>query len=314
MKQNLTHVRVLESTGSWYKLLLDDGAVVQARVPGKFRLSGKEETNPIAVGDWVDADAVEDGTFQITHIHERKNAVVRTATHGKKGKHILCANVDFACIVQSVKQPEYRLGLIDRFLAATQVYEEAQPAIIINKMDLASQKDVEIIEIWRTVYEKMDIPVLLLNATSQESIQDLKNFIGQKTVSFTGPSGVGKTTLMNALDDSLEHKTGEISEWSNKGKHTTTFARLVPIASGGFVVDTPGIREFGIAEIEANELDLLFPDFEEAREQCKFYNCSHRHEPGCKVREGIDSGKIAASRYKSYLSMMEELETKKKQY
>jgi ribosome biogenesis GTPase len=312
MAAKVTKVRVLESTGSWYKLLLAQGDIVQARVPGKFRLTGKEETNPIAVGDWVDADAVEDGTFQITYIHERKNAVVRTATHGKKGKHILCSNVDYACIVQSVKQPEYRLGLIDRFLAATLVYEDAKPAIIINKMDLANSIDFETIQIWRQIYEKMDIPVLLLNATSQQSMEVLKKFIENQTVSFTGPSGVGKTTLMNALDDTLAHKTGEISEWSNKGKHTTTFARLVPISSGGFIVDTPGIREFGIAEIEANELDLLFPDFEQARENCKFYNCTHRHEPDCKVRDAVNDGQIAQSRYKSYLSMMEELETKKK--
>ncbi|TNE70847.1 ribosome small subunit-dependent GTPase A [bacterium] len=307
-------VRVLESTGSWYKVLLHDGTVINARIPGKFRLSGKEETNPVAVGDWVDLSPVDDGTYQINTIHNRTNAVVRTATHGKKGKQIICANVDVACIVQSVKKPEYKLGLIDRFLAATYVYEESQPAIIINKADLADENDLELIQEWAPIYENLGIPVLVLSSESEKSINELKKFIGSKTVSFTGPSGVGKTTLMNALDSNLEHKTGEVSDWSNKGKHTTTFARLVPISNGGFIVDTPGIREFGIAEIDANELDLVFPDFNPHRENCKFYNCTHKHEPGCKVRDAVEQGAIYQSRYKSYLSMLNEVEEKEKRY
>jgi len=314
MSSNKTYYRVLESTGSWYKLLMPDTSIVMARVPGKHRLKEKIETNPVSVGDWVTADLVEDGTYIIQETRERTNAVVRTATHGKRGNHIICCNVDVGCIVQSLKDPEFRTGLIDRFMIATALYESSKVCVIINKMDLAVEEDFEELENIKNLYESLQADVLFVSIFEEESMEELRNYIKDKTVSFTGPSGVGKTSLLNALDSSINHKVGEISEWSNKGKHTTTFARLVPVTSGGFIIDTPGIREFGMAEIKLNELDLLFTDFEGFRENCKFYNCTHIHEPGCSVTDAVESGEIAESRYKSYISMFYDIESKKKKY
>ena len=306
--------RVLESTGSWYKLRLPDETIVDARTPGKLRLINKDQTNPVAVGDWVSFEKVEDGTYTILEVQERKNAVVRTATHGKRGKQIICANVDVACVVQSLHNPDYKLGLIDRFIAAVSLYEESKVCVIINKMDLHEPIDNEDLDEAKAIYSKLGIDFLTVSIHDSKSIEMLREYVNNKTISFTGPSGVGKTSLLNALDPNLNHKVGEISSWSNKGKHTTTFARLIPIETGGFIVDTPGIREFGIAEIEANDLDMLFADFEPFRQDCKFYNCTHNDEPNCKVKEAVENDSIHLSRYLSYLSMLDELHLQKKKY
>lgn len=311
---NKEYARVLESTGSWYKLLLPTNEIVDARTVGKLRLIDKKQTNPVAVGDWVRVTPVEDGTYSIVEIKERDNAVVRSATHGKRGKQIICCNVDVACIVQSLHEPEFKLGLIDRFMVATSLYERSKTCIILNKIDLKEDKDEFDLDELKQIYAKLDTDVLFVSINKPETIEVLREYIKGKTVSFTGPSGVGKTSLLNALDPSINHRVGEISHFSNKGKHTTTFARLVPVYSGGFIIDTPGIREFGMAEVQLNELDLLFPDFDEFRSQCKFYNCSHLHEPGCAVLQAVEDERIAFSRYTSYESMFNDIKEQKPIY
>lgn len=314
MKKISQYFRVLESTGSWYKLLHPaTNEIVQARLPGKHRLLNKQETNPVAVGDFVITEPVSDGTYIIQDVKPRTNAVVRSATHGKKGAHVICTNVDVSCIVQSLHEPDYKTGLIDRFMIATSIYEESQVAIIINKLDLAFESDFkELLEL-KELYESLNATVLFTSVKDEELLNETRNFLKGKTVSFTGPSGVGKTSLLNALEPGLNHKVGEISNWSNKGKHTTTFARLIPFSDGEtFIIDTPGIREFGLFEVESQDLDLLFPEMAGPRKNCHFYNCTHEHEPNCRVTEALERGEISESRYKSYLSMLYELQEKEK--
>ena len=298
--------RVVKSTGSWYKVSVD-GEITECRLPGKFRLQKKEVTNPVAVGDFVKFTIGDDGSGMITEIEERRNYLPRQATHGRRGEQILVANVDRAWVVQSVKQPKLNLGFIDRFLVACEAYE-IPAGIIINKKDLANPKAEEFIEDITSLYESLNYKVCLTSIQKKETINELINHLKDNLNVFIGPSGVGKTSILNAIDPKLNLKTGEVSEYSNKGKHTTTFASLVPLEIGGYVTDTPGIREFGIVNIEKPELSLYFPEMAEPRDKCKYYNCTHYHEPDCGVREAFEQGAIDADRYHNYLSILESLE------
>lgn len=298
--------RVIKSTGSWYKVSAD-GQITDCRLPGKFRLQKKEVTNPIAVGDLVSFSIGEDGYGSITEIAERSNVLPRQATHGRRGEQILVANVDRAWVVQSVFQPKLNLGFIDRFLVTCEAYE-IPAGIIINKKDLASEKAITFIRDITSLYESLNYKVCLTSIHDETSIGHLKNLLRDHLNVFVGPSGVGKSSILNAIDPRLNLKTGEISGYSNKGKHTTTFASLIPLESGGFVTDTPGIREFGIVNIEKEELSHYFPEMAEPREQCKYTNCTHTHEPDCGVRVAFEQGFIDADRYHSYLNILESLE------
>ncbi len=297
--------RVIQSTGSWYKVKTQD-SLIESRLPGKFRLDEKKVTNPIAVGDWVDISINEDGTGTIKYIHERSNYITRQATHGRKGEHILVSNIDRAFVVQSVRKPKIKEGFIDRFLVTCEAYEVV-PSIIINKMDLAQKNDGSYTNELKKLYESLGYAVFLTNALDSESLVELKEVIKGNTTSFIGPSGVGKTSLLNAIDPQYFEKVGEISNYSNKGKHTTTFAKLIEIENGGFIVDTPGIREFGLFNIKPWELSLYFPEMLEARTLCKFNNCTHIHEPNCGVIAAFEEGKIDANRYHSYINMLESI-------
>lgn len=297
--------RVIQSTGSWYKV--DTGSkVIQSRLPGRFRLEGKEVTNPIAVGDWVDIELNEDGSGTINEIHERTNYITRQATHGRRGEHILVTNLDLAFVVQSFKQPKLKEGFIDRFLVTCEAYE-VTPGIIINKMDLSNERGAEFIEQLRELYEGLGYLFLTTSIHDERSMEMLKKLLEDKTSVFIGPSGVGKTSLLNTLDPAYSEKVGEISSYSNKGKHTTTFAKLIRLNNGGFLADTPGIREFGLFNIEPWELSLYFPEMLEPRQNCKFNTCTHLHEPGCGVIEAFEHGDIDASRYNSYINILESL-------
>ncbi|MEQ8525386.1 ribosome small subunit-dependent GTPase A [Gracilimonas sp.] len=297
--------RVIQSTGSWYHVDTGD-EIIESRLPGRFRLSEKEVTNPIAVGDWVEFELNDDGTGNIEEIHDRDNYITRQATHGKKGEQILVANLDQACVVQSIKKPKLKEGFIDRFLVTCEAYE-VKPVIILNKIDLAKSGGLEFAEELSDLYTELGYTFLITSIKDESSLQKLKKLLKNKTSAFIGPSGVGKTSLVNAIDPSYDLKVKEISDFSNKGKHTTTFAQLIPLNFGGYIADTPGIREFGLVNIEPWELSLFFPEMLEPRQTCQFSNCTHAHEPKCGVAQAFEEGKIAASRYNSYLNMLESL-------
>ena len=299
--------RVIQSTGKWYKVSSPDGKVIECRLPGKFRLDKKEVTNPVAVGDFVNVEIGSDGTGTITEIHERENYVPRQATHGRRGEQILVANIDKAWVVQSIRQPKLNTGFIDRFLVTCEAYD-VHPGIIINKMDLAKSRDQHLVEHLSELYSEIGYDVVLTSINDEKSIKQLSQKLRDKTSVFIGPSGAGKTSLLNAVDPDLGLRVGEVSSKTQKGKHTTTFARLVPLDHGGFIADTPGIREFGMVNIEKSELSLFFPEMVEPRTNCKFYNCTHYHEPGCGVSEAYEEGKIDAERYNSYLNILESLD------
>ena len=333
--------RIIRSTGSWYRVAVLDSSVRSAasessessdisessessdisessdnpvnpvvldcRLPGKFRLDDKEVTNPIAVGDLVTLRVTGDGSGSIAEIHERRNYIPRKATHGRRGDQILVANVDMAWVVQSVRQPRFREGFIDRFLVMCEAYQ-IPVGILINKTDLAKKNDLRYLEELKELYEGLGYPFLPISAETGEGVERFNRELHGRTSVLIGPSGTGKTSLLNAVQPELELRTGEVSSYSGKGKHTTTFAELLPIFEDSFVVDTPGVREFGLVDIEPYELSLFFPEMREPREHCRFYNCTHIHEPGCGVMEAWESGEIAASRYASYMKMMEEVE------
>jgi len=298
--------RVIQSTGKWYKVSLN-GDVVDCRLPGKFRLEKKEVTNPIAVGDFVLVEIGDDGKGMITKIEERQNYVPRQATHGRLGEQILVANIDIAWVVQSVKQPKLNMGFIDRFLVTCEAYE-VPAGIVINKMDLASDKARNIMDDISELYRGIGYKVVQTSIQDKDSIRNLASELKDKTSVFIGPSGVGKTSILNTIDPDLNLKVGEISSYSGKGKHTTTFAKLVPLKNGGYIVDTPGIREFGTVNITKSELSLYFPEMLEPRQHCKFYNCTHYHEPHCGVVDAYEEGKIDADRYNSYLNILDSLD------
>ncbi len=298
--------RVIESTGSWYKVDIGN-EIINSRLPGKFRLDKKEVTNPITVGDIVDLEVNKDGSGNILKIHDRQNYITRQATHGKRGEHILVSNLDQAFVVQSIRDPKLNEGFINRFLVTCEAYD-VTAGIIINKMDLAKKGDLEFVEDMVDVYSSIGYAVYSCSIDDDNSIEQLKSLFKDKISAFIGPSGVGKTSILNAIDPDYNLKVGEISSSSNKGKHTTTFARLIPLEIGGFVADTPGIREFGLVNIEDWELSLYFPEMLKPRELCKFNTCTHIHEPGCGVIAAFENGEIDPNRYHSYINMLESLE------
>lgn len=297
--------RIIQSTGKWYKIRSGKD-IIEARLRGKFRLDTKEVTNPIAVGDYVEFEIEGDGTGIIKEIKERENYIPREATHGRRGEQILVSNIDRAWVVQSIKQPKLNTGFIDRFLVTCEAYE-LPAGIIINKQDLAGHNDQRLIEGISNLYENLGYKVVVTSIHNNESLQLLSDLLKDQTSVFIGPSGVGKTSLLNAIDPEISLKVNEVSSYSNKGKHTTTYAKLVELTSGGFIVDTPGIREFGIVNIDKSELSLYFPEMAEPREHCKYYNCTHYHEPKCGVIEAFKEGKIDPERYNSYLNILETL-------
>lgn len=303
--------RIVESTGSWYEVaILDEQnhmkGTMEARLPGRFRLDDQQVTNPLAVGDYVDISLNEDGTCTIEDIKERENYITRQATHGRKGEQILAANIDQAIVVQSVRKPKIKEGFIDRFLVTCEAYQ-LTPIILINKMDLASDQDRAYVAELVELYESLEYTILTSSIHDKDSLENLKSILKEKTSVFIGPSGVGKTSLLNHIDPNINRKVADVSDYSNKGKHTTTYAKLLPLEFGGYLVDTPGIREFGLVNIEAWELSLFFPEMLEPRKHCKFNNCTHSHEPKCGVIEAFENGEIDAGRYQSYLQMLDSL-------
>ena len=283
-----------------------DGSVTPSRIPGRFRLEESKKTNPIAVGDLVDVRDNGDGSGTITEIKPRQNQITRKATHGRRGEHVLVTNVDYGIVVQSVKKPVYKTGFIDRFLIACS-YFDVEPVICFNKIDLAKAKDLAQLQETEELYNSLGVTTFRTSTIDETGLLEVRDFIADKISAFTGPSGVGKTSLLNAIDPQWDKAVGAVSGFSNKGKHTTTFAELFPLEFGGYLVDTPGIREFGLVDILPEQIAAHFPEMAPVIDDCQFYNCSHTHEPGCQVKAGIADGRITETRYNSYLNIYNSL-------
>ncbi|MEX0680408.1 MAG: ribosome small subunit-dependent GTPase A [Balneolales bacterium] len=296
---------ITKATGSWYQARLDNGHMMECRLPGKFRLSDEQVTNPVTVGDRVHIVLQNDGTGMIEHIEERRNKLLRQATHGRKGTQMLAANVDYVLIIQSLKQPVFKTGFIDRLLVCCEAYD-INPVIVMNKTDLSeNKKDAARLSEVLNLYTGLGYSFVTTSIYDPDSIHRLKELIEGSISVMTGPSGTGKTSLLNSMATDQDLKTAEISHFSNKGKHTTTFSHLIPVSENTRVIDTPGVREFGLVDLKSYEISLYFPEMASIRESCHYYNCTHGHEPNCAVIEAVENGRIAASRYRSYRHIVE---------
>jgi len=299
--------RVLKSTGSWYSVMDDMGEIVNCRLKGLFRTKGIRTTNPIAVGDMVDfSTPANNNTAVIVKIHERKNYIIRKATKLSKATHIIAANVDQVVIIASLTKPRTSTGFIDRILTTAEAYHI--PAIIIfNKYDLYDDDIIDKLNFLKIVYEDAGYQCLITSVSKKLRLNEFKEILQGKISLLSGHSGVGKSALINSIDSTLDLKTGEISSVHEKGTHTTTFANMFPLKFGGYVIDTPGIKEFGLVEFDKVELGQRFPEIRDLMHNCKFNNCIHINEPGCAVTKALDNGKIADFRYENYLNMLNSI-------
>lgn len=293
---------VYRSTGSWYVIKETDGVFIEARIKGKFRNKDIKTTNPISVGDWVSYTVKEDGCGWIEEIHPRKNYMIRKSVNLSKEAHIIGSNIDLCVLIATVSNPTTSTGFIDRFSVTAQAYD-IPLLIVFNKSDLYSIKDKEHLEDLIACYEKIGFECLVTSAKNNLFIDKLKEKLENKVVLFSGHSGAGKSSLINSMNSSLKLAVGEISEAHSKGKHTTTFAEMFDLTETIQLIDTPGIKGFGLIDLEKEELSQYFPEMFEISSECKFHNCVHINEPGCAVIEAVNLGVIAESRYQSYYSM-----------
>ncbi|MGN6178042.1 MAG: ribosome small subunit-dependent GTPase A [Mucilaginibacter sp.] len=294
---------VTKSTGSWYTVRTTGGQVMDCRIKGKFRIKGLVTTNPVAVGDIVDIEPEpEQGTGVITNLHPRKNYIIRKSINLSKQAQVIAANLDQAILVVTLASPRTSLGFIDRFLVTAEAYD-IPARLVFNKLDLFSDEGLEILAEYRNIYQSIGYPCYDVSALVGTNVDEVQNLLKDKVTLFSGHSGVGKSTMINALLPGLKLRTGDISDWSDKGTHTTTFAEMFELPEGGFIIDTPGIRELGVIDIEKQELAHFFPEMRERMHGCKFSNCRHINEPGCAVIQALENGEIELSRYESYLSI-----------
>ncbi|MCS7154744.1 MAG: ribosome small subunit-dependent GTPase A [Bacteroidota bacterium] len=299
--------KVVVSHGAWYEVDLGEAGRVRARIRGRFRIGDRTEIHPVVVGDEVRVRLEPDGTGLILERLPRRNQLVRRAAGGQNLAQVLVANVDLAICVQSVHQPRFNPGFLDRFLVAAESYG-IPGALCVNKIDLAQKRDWRWLEPLLRVYAALGYPVVRTSAHTGEGLAELRALLSGRVCVFSGPSGVGKSSLLNALQPGLKLRVGEVSPATEKGRHTTTFVALYRLDLGGYVVDTPGLREFGLWNISPEELGHYFPEMRSLLGACRFHNCTHAHEPGCAVREAVARGAIAPWRYESYLAMLATLE------
>lgn len=294
---------VIKSTGSWYTVLGEDQNRYECRIKGKFRMQGLVSTNPVAVGDQVEFHIEpEQETAVINKVYDRKNYIIRKSINLSKQVQIIAANLDQACLVVTLASPRTSLGFIDRFLVTAEAY--SIPSILIfNKLDLFSEEGLEILASYMDLYEQIGYPCYAVSAVDGTNIPEIRDLLKDKISLFSGHSGVGKSSLINNIIPGKELRTGQISDWSDMGKHTTTFAEMFELPFGGKLIDTPGIRELGVTDIEKAELGHFFPEMRERMNQCKFNNCVHINEPGCAVLKALEEGEIEPTRYDSYLSI-----------
>jgi ribosome biogenesis GTPase len=306
---------VIKSTGSSYIVRLDDGSDVECRVKGNFRIRGIRSTNPVAVGDFVEIKIQDDGTHWISEIEERRNYIIRRATNLSKESHILAANIDQAALIVTVNHPVTSTTFIDRFLATCEAYR-VRAVLIFNKIDLLSDEEMAHLSELQALYESIGYQTIALSAlhltppTSniQHLTSNIQHLLSGRVTLLSGNSGVGKSTLLNALFGKEMTRTGKISDAHDKGMHTTTFSEMYPLptewATSGWLIDTPGIKGFGSVDMEKEEISHYFPEIFRVSSMCRFGNCSHTNEPGCAVQDALIKGEIAISRYESYLSLL----------
>lgn len=301
---------VIKSTGSWYQVLLPSGETIDSRITGKFRTKGITTTNPIAVGDEVEIEREPNQqTSVVKHLYDRRNYIIRKSVNLSKQAQIIAANLDQALLMVTLASPRTSLGFIDRFLVTAEAYG-IPAALVFNKIDLFSEAGLEILADYQQTYEQIGYPCHSISALEGTNMEALKITLTGKITLVSGHSGVGKSTFINRLIPGINLKTTGVSEAHDKGMHTTTFAELHPLPGGGFIADTPGIRELGIIDIEPEELSHFFPEMRERRTDCRFHNCRHINEPACAVIDAVEAGEIAPSRYDSYLSIFHGQDTR----
>jgi ribosome biogenesis GTPase len=303
---------IYKSTGSWYVAKTEEGDIVQARMKGKFKIDGITSTNPIAVGDEVEIEMENDleQTVMITNISDRRNYINRQSPHNKHQHHIIASNLDQSLLFATLKEPRTSQGFIDRFLIASEAYHI--PSIIVfNKADVYRKKEMDLFEEWSAMYEAIGYKVFLISMQTGAGVEDVKALLKNKTTLISGHSGVGKSTFINSLMPDLDLRTEEVSGWSGKGMHTTTFAEMFDLPFGGRIIDTPGVKEFGLFDIDRQELSHYFPEMRDRINSCQFNNCLHLEEPGCAVKAAVAKEEIHPLRYISYCGILATIDTKK---
>jgi len=293
---------VVQSTGSWYEVRMETGAIIRCRLRGQFRVKGIKTTNPVVVGDQVGFIIEKDQCGYITTLFPRKNYVDRKSTNLSKISHIIAANIDVAFLLVTLREPRTSLGFIDRFLVATEGFR-IPCCLVFNKMDIYSEQEIQQIDELCATYEKIGYQTLRTSVKTGDGIEKMRQYLKGKVALCSGHSGVGKSAIINAMDPSLNLKIGQISNVHNKGMHTTTFACMFPVDQG-FIIDTPGIKEFGLIQYSPEEIRDYFPEIRRYNNQCRFNNCLHIHEPDCKVRLAVEQGEIAMHRYENYLNIL----------
>ncbi|MBR5813620.1 MAG: ribosome small subunit-dependent GTPase A [Bacteroidaceae bacterium] len=296
---------VIKSSGSIYGVRAMDGSLVDCRVKGNFRLKGIKSTNPVAVGDHVKFDVREDGTAYIVEILERRNYIVRKASNLSKQSHILAANLDLCFLIVTISHPATATTFIDRFLAAAEAYR-VPVVLVFNKVDIYDEAERAELEYLTALYKSIGYPCLHTSATDGLGIDALKEMMRGKVSLLAGNSGVGKSSIVNAIAPEVAARVGEISRTHDTGMHTTTYTEMFEFMPQSYIVDTPGVKGFGTYDMEVEEISHYFVEFFELSKDCRYGNCTHTHEPGCAVLEALESGRLAPSRYQSYLSMLED--------
>lgn len=298
---------VYKSTGSWYSVKAENGIFYDCRIKGKFRIGGIKSTNPVAVGDHVDFDVEKKGDETvgiIKHIEERENYIIRKSVNLSKQTHIIAANVDVAFLLVTLNNPPTFTTFIDRFLVTAEAYH-IKAVLLFNKIDTYNEDELLEIKFLAALYRKIGYECIGISAITGKNIDKVKALMQDKVTMFSGHSGVGKSTLINTIEPGLDLKTSKISNQHLQGQHTTTFAEMFDLSFGGQIIDTPGIKGFGVVEIDKEELGDYFPEFFELKESCKFNNCLHLEEPHCAIKKALEEEEIAWSRYKSYLQILE---------